>query len=166
MKLRQSIFFIVWLSLFLSSCSWNFNAAENDSFLTKMRQLPSPRFLTETRYMTWLNTPTEILSLDRPGTAKGCDINQDCFPTLKAYQQHAALWHTWRARKKTQVRIIDLLPKGTEFHFYKVDVPDNKLTGIYIFYATIDSGPYQGMSVYYKYDESDAFDAAVIQHLQ
>lgn len=134
---------------FLAGCGIFSDSQDDNPLLNKTMMLDSPRFLSVTRYSTWLNTMMDINTLELPSKAT-CMEGTDCLPTLKQYFENRSYWQSWHTRKKTQYRIIGLLPAKTQFHFYKIIVPEQKETGVYFYYSQIDSGLYKGMQAYYQ----------------
>lgn len=135
-------FFLILLFSNLISCGPTINPPEAESLLNKPMKLDKPRYLTHTKYMTWMNTTRDFLVMEPPNRL---------LPTIKDYQIHSGLWRQWHVRRGAQYRIVGLLPAGTRFHFYEIIVPENPSTDLYEFHAMIDSGPFQNTSVYYSY---------------
>ena len=146
----------------LSACITGLNSSDDNALLNKTMSLESPRYLSQTRYMTWLNTQEEVNTIERPGDTKGCLPEQNCVPSLNEFQHNSILWQNWHVRKNTQYRIVAVLPKNTLFHFYKIDVPDQKNSGVFFFYSKIDSGTYKNIQAYYKYDKNYSSDLRLI----
>jgi hypothetical protein len=157
MKNQVVIFFLVMIAILLSACSTSLSP-QMAEMTSKNRKLDSPRFLTQTRYLSWINTISDVITIDRSGDSRGCLPGDSCLPTISDYQKNPSIWHDWTNKRNSQYRIVGLLPAGTEFHFYKIQRPDNPDDGYFVFYAMIDSGQFQGVHAYYKYDRKNPSD--------
>jgi hypothetical protein len=164
MKILCQIFFLICIVI-ITSCASNTPTPQIAQALEKNRKLDSPRFLTETHYLSWLNSSTHLYVMVRPGSTPGCTPAASCMPTLKDYSQSLTTWQNWQVRKGGQFRILGLLPTGTAYHFYKIDPPEHLDTGYFVFYAMIDSGSFKGATVFYRYDEMHSDDVRLLREV-
>lgn len=137
------------LAIGIMSCS----TLPDNPLLHKEMTLDSPRYLAQTRYISWVNVVTDNNVIERPGGS---------LPTLEDYRRNTAYWQSWHERRGSQYRIVDVLPAGTKYHFYKIEIPDNPQNQLFFFYTQIDSGSYKGVQAYYKYDKSQPADAKLL----
>jgi hypothetical protein len=149
---------IIMCSVFLASCSFLPNFTATNPLINKEMQLESPRFLSQTRYISWISwsQDVDINTIEWPSEQKGCVSHADnCVPTLSEYLTNPEPWQTWKMDSNgSQYRILGILPKGTQYHFYRIDDAENINTGMAVFYAIIDSGHFKFIPAYYKYDTS------------
>lgn len=165
----QKFFFILLISIFLHGCSIFSSSQDLNPLVNKELTLDAPRLLVQTQYISWVSWSEEIniYTIEHPGNQNTClERAQHCLPTISSFLQNPAPWQAWHKDSTgAKYRVVGVLPKGTQFHFYKIDVPDNINTGVIIFYSIIDSGQYKNLHAYYKYDEASSYDLHMIHIL-
>jgi hypothetical protein len=134
---------MVMLGCLLTSCDYNINPTSAEPILNKPLTLDSPRYLTQTHYINWINTVTDFVVIERPN---------EFLPSFKDYQAHTAEWRNWHTRRGAQYRILAVLPAGTKYHFYKIVIPYDPATELIEFHAMIDSGEYKNTPAFYRYN--------------
>jgi hypothetical protein len=161
------VFLFVYLCL--TSCSILNNTSSQNPWLNKEMILNSPHFLSQTRYISWISwsQDVDINTIEWPGEQQGCMSHASgCVPMLKEYLNDSEYWQTWHMDSNgSQYRILTMLPAGTKYHFYKIDIPDDIYNGVIVFYAIIDNGAYRFTPAYYKYDIKKPIDLQLIKQV-
>ncbi len=160
---------IFLFSCWLCSCSLLHKTTKQDGLLNQKLQLTSPRFLSQTRYISWISWShdIDINTIEYPWQQAGCVSHaNDCLPTLSEYNKDPQYWQNWqRDSNGSQFRILGVLPAGTMYHFYRVDVPEDLNNGVIVFYSIIDSGKYKQAPAYYKYSLNNKADKEMIRKI-
>jgi hypothetical protein len=159
MKIQIRFIFYFIITIFLSSCYTDMITPQMEQVLNKNRKLDSPRYLVQTHYVTWINSVADLNTIIYTNDP---DVEAGYLPPLNDYLKNPTSWQQWRNRKNTQYRILGLLPTGTEYHFYKIDVPD-RVDAYFVFYAVIDSGSFKDTPAYYRYSRTQ--DAGLLRTL-